>query len=500
MNQKYGVSRKIASFSQAFGGYILTFLAIVQGLLLIPLYLSYINVDLYGYWLTILSVISLLNIVNFGINEVVVPRISRAYALKDYDEMMSYFVNSLIIYITTCVIFFFLCLFASLFLNEILNIAPQSFFVIKTCFFIATTTSIITVVNQLLADFSNATLKPQFQMITRIVSQILGLGVTVFLVINDYGIVSIAIGLLLSEALGCLVSGFYVYRKIKVYNKKFQINILKIKELLSLVPAMFSAILGNKLIDESPQLIITNIISAEMTTAYVVTKKVAEIILRLVRTSIISLLPSLSNANAKEELWKQQKIVKIILFIGSLFSFVSFSMYIMLNKNFVNLWLSQSIALDQAVILLIGLSTFVFSMVEIFKYFHFSIGNFEYPSYLALLGGVFSTCFSLIFVSSLGVLAMPVGCLIVASIILILSSYNFFKRLEMSISIGSVKRAILFVAFIVLIGTNVLKFDFASGWMDFIITLTFLSLILLGTSVVFYYKQLIKILLLIRGK
>ena len=242
MNQKYGVSRKIASFSQAFGGYILTFLAIVQGLLLIPLYLSYINVDLYGHWLTILSVISLLNIVNFAINEVVVPRISRAYALKDYDEMMSYFVNSLIIYITTCVIFFFLCLFASLFLNEILNIAPQSFFVIKTCFFIATTTSIITVVNQLLADFSNATLKPQFQMITRIVSQILGLGVTVFLVINDYGIVSIAIGLLLSEALGCLVSGFYVYRKIKVYNKKFQINILKIKELLSLVPAMFSAI------------------------------------------------------------------------------------------------------------------------------------------------------------------------------------------------------------------------------------------------------------------
>ena len=58
-------SRKTATYIQLFGGYILIAISTVQGFLLIPIYLTYIDLGAYGYWLTINSVIALIQYYKF---------------------------------------------------------------------------------------------------------------------------------------------------------------------------------------------------------------------------------------------------------------------------------------------------------------------------------------------------------------------------------------------------------------------------------------------------
>jgi O-antigen/teichoic acid export membrane protein len=500
MIKKHEYNRKKATITQAFGGYILTGIGLFQGLLLLPIYLSYIEVGAYGYWLTINSLLAIINIFNFGVNEIVVPHMAKSYADKDYDNLLSYFTTSMIIYTVICIVYVIFCSVAYLFLNKILFIDPQNISIINKCFIIAMITTVLIILNQSLADFSNATLSPKFQIITRIFTQIMGVGITIFLVINEYGILSIPIGLLVSEVSCSIVSSFYVCSKIKSFKKTIRLNISHLSNILNPGLATFSATIGNKLFDEAPQLIITNSIGAEMTTAYVVTRKIAETILRLVRISVISLLASFTNMVTKEGLQKQHDVTKIILFIATLSSFIGFSMYVFLNKSFVALWISKSIELDQNVILFIGFGTFLFSLVELFKYLHYGLKNFKYPAYLSFIGGVITTCLSLLFIHSLNILAIPMSCMIGAGIILLLSSFNFYKLMKMPIKAKSIIRTAMFLISVIVFGNIIENYGGSLTWIDLIRHSILVSFLLFSITIIFYHQQILHALKVLRGK
>ena len=288
-------SRKTATYIQLFGGYILIAISTVQGFLLIPIYLTYIDLGAYGYWLTINSVIALISIINFGVGPVVVPLMARAYGLKNYEELILYFASSLVLYIIICIFFILACSIFSAFLNIFLNIEANELKVIKQCFFIATICMVLTILNQSMMDFSNSLLRPSFPIITRIVSQLIGILVILLLLYNGYGLLSIALGLLCNAAVSFVVLLYDTTLKVNSFNYKLKIHKDKIIEIIGAAPAMLSSNIGNKLFEQTPQIIITSFISAEMTTVYHISRKVAEIILTIIRIFNTSILASFSN-------------------------------------------------------------------------------------------------------------------------------------------------------------------------------------------------------------
>ena len=92
-------SRKIATLVQLIGGHINTALVVVQGLILIPMYVNYIGLHIYGLWLASGGVINMLGMINFGIGSMMIQRIASSYSLKDFEGISRYFANALIVYL-----------------------------------------------------------------------------------------------------------------------------------------------------------------------------------------------------------------------------------------------------------------------------------------------------------------------------------------------------------------------------------------------------------------
>jgi len=52
---------------------------IITGIFMVPLYLKFIDLNIYGYWIAISGIISFLSLVDPGIGTVVQQKISEAY-------------------------------------------------------------------------------------------------------------------------------------------------------------------------------------------------------------------------------------------------------------------------------------------------------------------------------------------------------------------------------------------------------------------------------------
>ncbi|WP_265943741.1 hypothetical protein [Dechloromonas sp. A34] len=61
------VSRKRAITLQALGGYLNTGIQIVQGLILIPMYIHFLGLSLYGFWLSTGAILGMLGVMNLGL-------------------------------------------------------------------------------------------------------------------------------------------------------------------------------------------------------------------------------------------------------------------------------------------------------------------------------------------------------------------------------------------------------------------------------------------------
>ena len=74
-------------------------LNIIIGIVLIPYYLNFISLELYGFWLATSGVIVLLDLLDLGISTVFVERISKFYSKKSLKNLVDYFYSGIFLYL-----------------------------------------------------------------------------------------------------------------------------------------------------------------------------------------------------------------------------------------------------------------------------------------------------------------------------------------------------------------------------------------------------------------
>ena len=85
---KLNISRKRNTFWTLFYEYWVLIVTIIKGLVLVPVYLKYIDKDLYGYWLAMASVTIWLSAVDPGFSDVVRQQTAKVFGQKDYSRVI----------------------------------------------------------------------------------------------------------------------------------------------------------------------------------------------------------------------------------------------------------------------------------------------------------------------------------------------------------------------------------------------------------------------------
>ncbi|WP_152184259.1 lipopolysaccharide biosynthesis protein [Sulfurimonas indica] len=483
-------SRKKAFITQAVGGYILTVIAIVKGLFLLPLYFKFISYGDYGYWVTISSIVALLSIINFGIGTMATQRISQAYARKDFQAVGDYFINSVVIYVVISIAFLCFGFVLSFWLENILKIPIEELKVFKIAFYIALSTTSLSFFSNSFRGFAGSLLKPLFGIYVMIASNLFGIFLVIVLLYNDVGILSLPISLLATESIIMILCGFYIFVLYKKFHIKSQIKLGVLQEYLKFTPHLFGLVVGNRLVENIHPIIITTFLGSELTTAYDITRKVIDITLRALNVLNASLLAPFSHLVGEGNKELIQKNTKKIILYSFLIGIVGYGVYISSNIMFIHFWIDNDIALNQSIVTFIGLSAFVFSMNRLLRSLLLGFDEIKFVSNTVLLEGIFYTMFSVILIGRLGIIAIPVSFLVVSIFFNIYIGKRLLEKVDIQINRTYLIRLCMMIG-LISISLYVMNTLFVGkSWFSFIFNVLLTSLVLIVLEVLFNYRYI----------
>lgn len=455
-------SRKKSVLIQAVGGYINTAISITQGLLLLPIYFKFISFSAYGYWVTIGSIVALLGIINFGLGSVVIQKISKFYAKKDFEKVGLYFINAQFLYCVIVMIFLIVGYVLSFWLQNILSYDDVKSELFLQAYYMALITAALAIISNSVKSFTQALLVPQFAVYSSIISRIIGILLTIIMLFNSIGLLAIPIGMLITELLICLTNFAYAYKQYKKLKIKASLDKNIIFEYLSLSPYLFLLMIGDLLLNNSFPLIITTFLGAEMTTAYTVTRKAITVILQALNVFNASLIAPFSNLVGEGNNEKTKNISVIIVGSSFFLSLITFGTYIATNSIFVSLWISEKVVLPQSVIFAMGGGALFYAMTRLFRSLLFGLGEFKITSIMVFFEGIAFIIISLIIIKFFGIAGVAIASLLASFLIALVLGYRLVIKLQINASKTTVIKEIFMLIFVLAFIEFVVQFQQSS--------------------------------------
>ena len=436
-------SRKFATVVQVVGGYVNISIVIIQGLLLIPIYLHFIGAHTYGIWLASGGILGMLGLMNFGISSLLIQRITHAYAQQNLVQVGAYFINGAVIYLGICLLYASTGWLASIWLPSILKLTGPEAEMLRQCFQLAVLAMVIGIFNECLRCLSQALLRPMIPVVSIAFGRITGIGVTVWMLFNNYGLWSIPMGLLVSESVIFsinLLCSLSLLCRLKV---RCRCDLAIIKEYMKTSPVLLMARLGDTLPKESQPLLITIFLAPELTTAYMITRRAADIVLQILNVIVGSTMSTFSHLAGSGDGDKTRKIAETLLVISFSVGVIGFSVYTGANHAFISLWVGEIFALDQSVILFIALGFFARTFRGLLGQMLYGLGKFNFPSVIILMEGLFQIALTIWLLSILGIIGVPLAFLLSCFVAMVVLGFRLKKELAMNFSVIDIFRHIL---------------------------------------------------------
>lgn len=438
--------RRRATILLAAGGYVNTGIVIVQGLLLVPLYLHYIGAHTYGLWLASGGILGMLMLMNFGISSMLIQRVSSYYGQQNFEQTGVYFFNGLVIYFFICLLFGLVSWGVSVWVPAILKITGEQANLLRYCFQVAVIAMVISILNECLRSFSEALLRPVVPMIGMAIGRIIGIAVTIWMLFYDFGLWAIPIGLLIAEGVIFIVNLFNAILLFKKLSGKIRLDRKIIKEYVQIAPALFMAQSGNALSQQSEPLLITMFIGPEVTTAYMITRKAADLVFLMISVLYGTAHSSFSHLVGEKNNEKIQSIVSKLLLFVFISSLIGFAAYVGANQVFVTLWVGEKFVLGQVVIFFIGISFFARSLRNIVWQLLNGLGDFTYTSGIIALEGVGKVGLAALLLAWIGVVGVPCALVFFCILSFVILGSRLKKILLIKIDFGIMIRFLLSIA------------------------------------------------------
>ncbi len=485
------LSRKRSTLISIFGGYINTAILVIQGLLLIPLYLHFIGAHSYGLWLSTGGILGLLGVLNFGIGNIFTQRIANAFGKNDITNISLYFFNGVVVYFLVFIIFISIGIFLSYFFWFIYSGSelPSN---LKECFQLALLATGLSILNECLRSFSQALLHPTLSILSVAISRILGTIISIMALYHGLGLWAIPLGMAVCELLIFIFGIFITIELLNKFQIKLLFNFLIVKEYFKQGGVMFVASVGSSLARESDPILITYLLSPEITAAYMISRRAADILFQLLAIFGGAIHSSFSNLIGQGNSEKISKIACKMLIIITILSYIGYITYIYLNAFFVDLWVGKNYQIAQCIIVIMGLGFMASSLRIIILQLLNGFGDFNFSSRVIFLEGLTKVL--------LGALALNHWGLIGASLAFlgtsIFSLVFLYCKLKQRIIVRLNSLIILKFMFLTLtlsfISAFVVKHIAVESWLELIlvalIVLTIISLLLSAIDSKFFKR------------
>jgi O-antigen/teichoic acid export membrane protein len=426
----------------AIGSYTVMAVDIIQGLVFVPLYLTYIGERMYGLWLGTGGILAVLAFLDMGMASLTIQRVSREFGLKNYDGVSKYFFGGLIINTGFMSILLIAGLILSLGLDGIFHQTTTAEGKLLTfAFQIALVELILALFNNTIEGTLNALQKSLMGKIFQFTGAIIGIVTLYLLLLGKNPLLAIPIGLLVRSSIALIGNVIYLVILFKKNNIRiFNYDKDVIREYLKLTPSLMLSKFGTSLVSNIEPTLINMFISPEVAVYFSVTKKAGGLIRTILDRIGGVLYPSMAH------LYSEKGKGKFAVFFINLLNFIIpitlmlFLILILLNKSFVSLWVGEENYLGDFTAALISFSLFTSFISNFLSYLLSTTGDIKFTSKAVFWESIVKLVSLFIMLWLFGINGLPIAIGAVGTVF----SYIYIKRWNQHLLVDqSQKRAVI---------------------------------------------------------
>lgn len=321
-------------------------------------------------------------------------------------------------------------------------------------------------------------------MVAITMGRLIGIAVSIWMLMNDFGLVAIPAGLLSTETYILVIN--LSYSAFLFYKLKCKICLDKkiLKEYFHSSPALWGAQIAQTISQESEPLLITVLLDPEITTAYIIVRRAADIGFNLLSQLVGSMRGSLGHLVGTQNSERISAIAYALVGLIALLGLVGFSIYTVMDRMFVHLWVGEPFVLSQTVIALLGVAFWIRIVRSMIWQVLNSLGEFIYTSQCIILEGLIRVSFIVIFLPIIGVNSVPIALIISGLLSLLLLFFKMHRNKIIVIAKADILKYLCSASVSFLSAIFIEPYLAASDWTTFLIVLVTVALVCL--SIVFF--------------
>jgi O-antigen/teichoic acid export membrane protein len=373
-----GESRRKGTIALAASSYVLVGLHLVQGVLLVPLYLRFVGELLYGAWLATGNIIAYLGLLDLGLNSVIIQKVAEAYGARDLPRLRRYLGSGLGVALVLSMLPALMGWAGGGQLPRIIPIPAGEEGTLKLAFIVAGVSTSL-----MLGAYAAGGVLCAFQRqlvhgLLVVGSTALGLLATVGLLFRGYGLLAIPLGSLLQSSL-CLageLAACWFFKRRLLGPARLRWEWATVRELLQPAVTLFLARGGSTLVRQSDNLLIALVLDARAVLIYALTKRAFEALAMLAGHFVGAFVPALAHlfGEVRDRL-AVRGLTGTLLHVTGVLGLVLMGGYVVLNQAFMALWVGPELYAGDLVTLLIGFYGFLYVLSLAFYHIIFAQGR-----------------------------------------------------------------------------------------------------------------------------
>lgn len=425
--------RRRSALIQFFGAQGLMVLAIIQGVVLVPLYLKYIGAVQYGQWLALGSMVSMLSLIDLGVTSLTIQKTALYHGSGDTKSLKELISTIIVFDLIVSVFIIVVGIVLSFWLPHWIGASSEQSSVLRTAFQFAT----VDVMLMLLVSMSGSILfgiqKPEAHMAGVFAGTAVSIGVTLVLLFQHWGILAIVCGSLVRPVVALPINIGAIIKNLRhlLSRSILVIDPVMTKSFFASALWLGPSKLAEALTSQVDNIIVIKILQPIDVTMLNLTRKASEIAVQVVGRLSVSFMSGLSHLKGSNQ---DEKILSTICNLFLVSGYMACSILcgiVLLNEDFVGLWTSSTMFAGTGITIL----ACIYCLLKILRIITYnvvfahgdvrvtSISSVVESTLQALLGIVFCNIWGIAGVVMASILAVISGGLI--QVIVLLNTYSF---------------------------------------------------------------------------
>lgn len=374
--------------------YIHLTLTTVSGLLLVPYYLHHLSADTYGAWLTVATLVAWFAVLDPGIANILIQKVSAAFGTSDYNLMRAY-VNAGIVAsgIVALAIFSIGAVLAPVLIRW-LEIASVGSDVLVTAFRVACASASLFTVTYALTGVLQGLQRPLCVGVLLCMAILVRVALVVALLWSGHQLLSLPYAELGSAVVTLCAAAFLAWSSVRVYSGMSAVGLSQLGEFRRLFAYNLGARFGKMMLRSLDNVVVAKMVGVSSVAPYSITATAPRNCETLLNVPAAGLRPAISYVSATAESARLTahvtRLLRLVLWAGGL----GFIGLFRLNEDFVRMWVGQANfagpAISAGLCLLflvhvwnatIGTAAFSLGAIQ-------SVSMIDTVSSVALLGGI----------------------------------------------------------------------------------------------------------------